>query len=124
MSLADVRSQLADAFADLPANVYAYPPKGVSVPAIVVEPDSPYLEPITIGAGVKVRARYAISVLVNLIDNQAALDALERLVIGIYESLPAGVTVGDTTDPVQADVNGTSYLLAVVRVSVITQQEN
>ena len=124
MSLADLRDELAQAFADLPANVYACPPKAVSVPAIVIEPDSPYLEPITIGSGVKVRARYAISVLVNLIDNRAALDALEQLVIGIYASLPAGVTVGDTSDPLQADINGTSYLMAVVRVAVVTHQEN
>jgi len=47
--LSTVRTPLATALSGVAANVFAYVPEQIPAPAVVVVPDSPYLEFETIG---------------------------------------------------------------------------
>ena len=42
--LSSIRTPLATALASVSANVYSYVPEAVQVPAVILVPDSPYLE--------------------------------------------------------------------------------
>ena len=48
-TIADTRAALANSFSALAANVYASVPESPIPPAIVVVPDSPYMEVVLIG---------------------------------------------------------------------------
>lgn len=82
--------------ADLPA----YPaPLGTSpVPSIVVEPDSPYLQPASLGRDAwRVNLRLVITV--PAIDTATSLAAIEQLAQRILDALPAGCDVQELTQP-------------------------
>ena len=46
--LSSVRQPLATALAGVAGNVYAYVPESVIPPAVVVVPDTPFLEPLPV----------------------------------------------------------------------------
>jgi hypothetical protein len=46
--LSSIRTPLATALGSVAANVYSYVPEAVQVPAVILVPDSPYLELNTI----------------------------------------------------------------------------
>jgi hypothetical protein len=123
MSIADARRTLADAFDQVAANVYAYPPQVVVPPAVVIVPDEPYLELVSIGSNVRIRSRHRLTVAVQAIDNQATLELLENLCVAVYANLPTGVTAGEFSRPQTQQVGPSDLLVSDVTVEVITTQE-
>ena len=65
-TIADTRAALANSFSALAANVYSSVPESPIPPAIVVVPDSPYMEVVLIGkAQTKVKLNFAITAIVS-----------------------------------------------------------
>lgn len=122
MSLADVRDELADYLSGLQATVYTYPPAIVTPPAIVLVYDEPALEPVAIGSVSRLRARYKLSVAVVGLDNEAALEQLEELCVGIYSALPQGITLGAFTKPYMTTIGPSELLVSDLSIAVITQE--
>ena len=86
----DVRGAIKTALASVSANVYDHAPEAPIVPAIVIVPDSPYMELETIGKSpVRVKLNYTITAAVAYLSNPASLDNLEKLVISILGALNA-----------------------------------
>jgi len=124
-AISDTRAALANAFSALSANVYASVPESPIPPAIVVVPNSPYMEVELIGkTATKVKLNFAISAIVASNSNAGSLDNLEKLIIGILAAMPAGYVVGNVEKPTVLEVGQSPMLVADVNVSTYYTQTN
>ena len=124
-TIADTRAALANAFSALSANVYASVPESPIPPAIVVVPDSPYMEVVLIGkAKTQVKINFAITAIVASNSNAGSLDNLEQLIIGILAAMPAGYVVGVIEKPTVLEVGQSPMLVADINVSTYYTQTN
>jgi hypothetical protein len=122
-SIAETRSALATAFSGLAANVYPSVPEAPIPPAIVVVPDSPYMEVVLIGkAKTQVKINFAITAIVASNSNAGSLDNLEKLIIGILAAMPAGYVVGVIEKPTVLEVGQSPMLVADINVSTYYTQ--
>ena len=123
--LEQVRTPLATALASVAGNVYAYVPETVIPPAVVVVPDSPYLEFETINkSNIRAKVNMTITVAVAYNSNPASLDNLEQLVISVLKVIPVGYTVGAVEKPTVTQVGPSNVLVADIRVSTYYTQTN
>ena len=117
--LSGVRQPLADALAGVTANVFAYVPEQVPVPAVLIVPDSPYMEFETIGKSTfRANLNYTISCAVAYNSNPASLDNLEQLITSVVTLIPAGYEVSTVERPTVTQVGASNLLVADIRVSV------
>ena len=122
-SIAETRSALANAFSARSANVYPSVPESPLPPAIVVVPDSPYMEVVLIGnAKTQVKLNFAITAIVASNSNAGSLDNLEKLIIGILAAMPAGYVVGVIEKPTVLEVGQSPMLVADINVSTYYTQ--
>lgn len=120
---ADVRGTLATALATTLASVYTSVPETVIPPAVVIVPDSPYLETKTIGKNVtRVKINMTVSAAVAYNSNAGALDQLEVLIITLIGLMPVGYEVGDVSRPTIISVGATNLLSADLSVSTYYTQ--
>lgn len=122
-AVSETRAALANAFSALSATCYSSVPEAPIPPAIVVVPDSPYMEVVLIGKGaVKVKINFAISAIVASNSNAGSLDNLEKLIIGILAAMPAGYVVGQIEKPTVLEVGQSPMLVADINVSTYYTQ--
>jgi hypothetical protein len=121
---ADVRGALKTALAACTANIYDSVPEAPIVPAIVIVPDSPYMELELIGKSrTRVKLNYTITACVAYFSNAAALDNLEQLVISILGELDASKYELSTVErPSVTEVGTTTLLVSDIRLSVRYEQ--
>jgi hypothetical protein len=121
---ADVRGALKTALAACTANIYDSVPEAPIVPAIVIVPDSPYMELELIGKSTtRVKLNYTITACVQYFSNAAALDNLEQLVISILGELDASKYELSTVErPSVTEVGTTTLLVSDIRLSVRYEQ--
>lgn len=119
MSIAStVRANLASAFSSLSANVYSYVPETVNPPAIIIVPNSPYMEPNLINdSAIKVKLNFAITVGVAYLSNPASLDNLETLILDVLAAMPANYVVGDIERPTVTQVGASTLLVSDINIS-------
>jgi len=116
--LQQIRTPLATALSSVAGNVYAFVPETVIPPAVVVVPDSPYLEFETINkSNIRAKVNFTISVAVAYNSNPASLDNIEQLVISVLAVIPNGYIVGSVERPTVTQVGASTLLIADVRVS-------
>ena len=116
--LEQVRTPLATALSSVLGNVYSFVPETVIPPAVVVVPDSPYLEFETISkSNIRAKINFTISVAVAYNSNPASLDNIEQLVISVLAVIPSGYIVGSVERPTVTQVGASTLLIADVRVS-------
>jgi hypothetical protein len=122
-AVSDTRAALANAFSALSANVYPSVPESPIPPAIVVVPDSPYMEVVLIGkAKTQVKLNFAITAIVASNSNAGSLDNLEKLIMGILAAMPAGYVVGVIEKPTVLEVGQSPMLVADINVSTYYTQ--
>ena len=122
-TIADTRAALANAFSALAANIYASVPESPIPPAIVVVPNSPYMEVVLIGkTQTKVKLNFAITAIVASNSNAGSLDNLEKLIIGILAAMPAGYVVDVVEKPTVLEVGQSPMLVADINVSTYYTQ--
>lgn len=116
----DVRGAIKTALAGVAANVYDHVPEAPIVPAVVIIPDSPYMELETIGKSkVRVKLNYTISALVAYLSNPASLDNLEKLVISILAALESSnYELSVVERPAVTQIGTTNCLVSDIRLSV------
>ena len=116
--LEQIRTPLATALAGVAGNVYSFVPETVIPPAVVVVPDSPYLEFETISKTVvRAKINFTISVAVAYNSNPASLDNIEQLIISVLAVIPTGYIVSSVERPTVTTVGASTLLIADVRVS-------
>ena len=120
----DVRGAIKTALAGVTANVYDTVPEAPIVPAVMVVPDSPYMELESIGrSNVRVKLNYTITAAVAYLSNAASLDNLEKLVISILSALSASKYELSTVDrPAITQVGNANLLVSDIRLSVRYEQ--
>ena len=120
----DIRGALKTALAGVTANVYDTVPEARIVPAVMVIPDSPYMEIEMIGkARTRVKLNYRITAAVAYFSNPASLDNLEKLVISILSALSASKYELSTVEqPSVTQVGTTNLLVSDIRLSVRYEQ--
>ena len=124
-SIADTRAALANSFSALAANVYPSVPEAPIPPAIVVVPNSPYMEVTLIGkTTTRVQLNFAITAIVASNSNSGSLDNLEKLIMGILAALPAGYVVGQIEKPTVLEIGASPMLVADINVSTQYTQTN
>ena len=122
-SIAETRAALANSFSALSASVYSSVPESPIPPAIVVVPDSPYMEVVLIGkTKTQVKLNFAITAIVASNSNAGSLDNLEKLIIGILAAMPAGYVVGVVEKPTVLEVGQSPMLVADINVSTYYTQ--
>jgi hypothetical protein len=116
--LEQIRTPLATALSSVAGNVYSFVPETVIPPAVVVVPDSPYLEFETISkSNIRAKINFTISVAVAYNSNPASLDNIEQLVISVLAVIPTGYIVSSVERPTVTTVGASTLLIADVRVS-------
>ena len=121
--LSAVRTPLATALAGVAGNVYSFVPETVIPPAVVVVPDSPYLELQTINKStLHTKINFTISVAVAYNSNPASLDNIEQLIMSVLAVIPSGYVVSSVERPTVSQVGASTLLIADVRVSTYYTQ--
>jgi hypothetical protein len=121
--LSDIRTPLATALAGVAGNVYSFVPETVIPPAVVVVPDSPYLELQTINKStLHTKINFTISVAVAYNSNPASLDNIEQLIMSVLAVIPSGYVVSSVERPTVSQVGASTLLIADVRVSTYYTQ--
>ena len=120
----DVRTPIKTALSTLNANVYDSVPETPIVPAIVIVPDSPYMELEVLGkVTTRVKLNYTITACVAYFSNPAALDNLEQLVMSILGKLNASkYELSVVERPTVTEVGTTTLLVSDIRLSVRYEQ--
>jgi len=121
--LSQVRQPLTTALAGVAGNVYSFVPESVIPPAVVVVPDSPYLELETISkSAIRTKINMTISVAVAYNSNPASLDNIEQLILSVLAVIPAGYIVSSVERPTVTTVGASTLLISDVRVSTYYTQ--
>ena len=121
--LSQVRTPLATALASVAGNVYSYVPETIIPPAVVVVPDTPYLELETINKStLHCKINFTISVAVAYNSNPASLDNIEQLIMSVLAVIPVGYVVSVVERPTVTQVGASTLLIADVRVSTYYTQ--
>ena len=121
--LSDIRTPSATALAGVAGNVYSFVPETVIPPAVVVVPDSPYLELQTINKStLHTKINFTISVAVAYNSNPASLDNIEQLIMSVLAVIPTGYVVSSVVRPTVTQVEASTLLIADVRVSTYYTQ--
>jgi hypothetical protein len=121
--LEQVRTPLATALAGVAGNIYSFVPETVIPPAVVVVPDSPYLEFETISkSNIRAKINMTITVAVAYNSNPASLDNIEQLIISVLAVIPVGYIVSSVERPTVSQVGASTLLIADVRVSTYYTQ--
>jgi hypothetical protein len=121
--LSQIRTPLATALSGVLGNVYSFVPETVIPPAVVVVPDSPYLELETINKStIHTKINFTISVAVAYNSNPASLDNIEQLIMSVLAVIPAGYIVSSVERPTVTQVGSSTLLIADVRVSTYYTQ--
>ena len=119
----DTRAALATALATSLATVYESVPEAPIPPAIVIVPNSPYMEMALINdTTVKVKINFAITAIVANSSNAGSLANLEALIMVILAAIPAGYIVGDVEKPTVLVVGTSPMLVADINVSTYYTQ--
>ncbi len=120
----DVRGAIKTALSTLSANVYDSVPETPIVPAIVIVPDSPYMELEVLGkVTTRVKLNYTITACVAYFSNPAALDNLEQLFMCILGKLNASkYELSVVERPTVTEVGTTTLLVSDIRLSVRYEQ--
>jgi len=120
----DVRGAIKTDLATVSANIYDSVPEAPIVPAVVIVPDSPYMEMDVIGkATTRVKLNYTITACVAYFSNAAALDNLEQLVMSILGKLNASkYELSIVERPTVTEVGTTTLLVSDIRLSVRYEQ--
>jgi hypothetical protein len=121
--LSAVRKPLADALVSVAGNVYSFVPESVIPPAVVIVPDSPYLEFDLINKSViKCKINMTITVAVAYASNSASLDNIEQLLMSVLAVIPSGYEVSSVERPTVSQVGASTLLIADIRVSTYYNQ--
>jgi hypothetical protein len=121
--LSQVRTPLANALSSVAGNVYSFVPESVIPPAVVVVPDSPYLELETINkTTIHTKINFTISVAVAYNSNPASLDNLEQLVTSVVSLIPKGYELTAVDRPTVTTVGAGQLLVADIRVATYYTQ--
>jgi hypothetical protein len=120
----DIRAAIKTALANVSANVYDHVSEAPQVPAVVIVPDSPYMELEVLGkVTTRVKLNYTITAAVAYLSNPASLDNLEKLVLSILGALSSSkYELSTVSQPAVTQVGAVNLLVSDISLSVRYEQ--
>lgn len=119
----NVRGVLATALGGVAASVYNHVPEAPIPPAVVIVPDSPYLDMEVINSSTfKCKVNLVISCIVAYNSNPGSLDNLEKLIISAIQAIPSGWIVEQADQPRVTEIGASAMLVSDIRVSTYYTQ--
>lgn len=109
--------------AELPA--FPSQPSTAPVPAVVLQPGSPYLEVVSLGRELSYRVELVASISAAAFDTAASLATIESLIDRTIEALPDGVVASTISSPrleYLGEGQGSVYL-AEINLSALIKKE-
>lgn len=120
-NFATLRTDLATALSAAGRVVYSFPKEQITPPALVLVPSSPYVVPVGIGGlNNRINVRFDLTAIVGAADNQAALANLETLILAVFDTLPAGVSVTSWTQPNVITIGSNEMLTSQITIELVT----
>ena len=120
-NFATLRSDLATALEAAGRVVYSFPREQITPPALVLVPSSPYVVPVGIGGlNNRINVRFDLTAIVGAADNQAALANIETLMLAVFDSLPAGTSVNNWTQPTVITIGSNEMLTSQITIELVT----
>lgn len=120
-NLSSLRSQLATSLGTAARVVYSFPNTNFTPPCLVLVPSNPYLAPRSIGgAGNRLDVSFDLTAIVNGADQQAALGAIETIMIDALNVLPAGTSCTSWSAPIPANIGGQELVQSQMQITVTT----
>lgn len=119
MSLTALRTELADALADVAARVYTFIPENVHAPAVLISPADPYVTTEGEPFG-HYRAAYTLTVIGTPGTNEKTTAALDELIVAVIDAVAGEFAVGSVAQPVAYQANNVLHLAADLTVSCST----
>jgi len=95
----ELRLELAAALSAAGLPAFASQPSTAPLPAVVLQPGSPYLEVVGIGRSLSYRVQLVASLSAPAFSTAAALEQLETMIDSTIEALPDGVVASDISSP-------------------------
>lgn len=114
----DLRNGLKNALSGS-FSVYNSVPEVITPPAVVLVPNNPYLEPTYLSSNVRLTTRLIAVVFVGLLDNESALDNIEKALVQIYDTVPSNWIVGEASRPSAQTVGINEYLTAEISLTSV-----
>lgn len=115
-ALRDSREFLAGLVSGSWWSTYSGPGGAISTPAVIIEPDSPYLTWQTLSNRFRIHIRLVCAV--NNIDANSALYTVEQLAFDVLALLPAGTVVGDIGPPSQLTIGSLDLLTLDIPITL------
>jgi hypothetical protein len=104
--------------------VLPFVPAAVQANSVVLQPDDPYIEPTNQQwNAISPMARFIVTMIVPLLDNQAALANLENFMVGVFNKLSTStlsVQMGSITAPKVLGVDSGQMLSADMAIGILT----
>ncbi len=120
-NFATLRTDLAEALEAAGRVVYSFPREQITPPALVLVPSSPYVVPVAIGGlNNRINVRFDLTAIVGAADNQAALANIENLMLAVFDSLPAGASVDQWTQPNVITIGSNEMLTSQITIELVT----
>jgi hypothetical protein len=120
-NFATLRTDLAEALEAAGRVVYSFPREQITPPALVLVPSSPYVVPVGIGGlNNRINVRFDLTAIVGAADNQAALANIENLMLAVFDSLPAGASVDQWTQPNVITIGSNEMLTSQITIELVT----
>jgi len=120
-NFATLRTDLAEALEAAGRVVYSFPREQITPPALVLVPSSPYVVPVGIGGlNNRINVRFDLTAIVGAADNQAALANIETLMLAVFDSLPAGTSVNNWTQPTVVTIGSNEMLTSQITIELVT----
>ena len=120
-NFAPLRTDLAEALEAAGRVVYSFPREQITPPALVLVPSSPYVVPVGIGGlNNRINVRFDLTAIVGAADNQAALANIETLMLAVFDSLPAGTSVNNWTQPTVVTIGSNEMLTSQITIELVT----
>lgn len=120
-NFATLRTDLAEALEAAGRVVYSFPREQITPPALVLVPSSPYVVPVGIGGlNNRINVRFDLTAIVGAADNQAALANIETLMLAVFDSLPAGTSVNNWTQPTVITIGSNEMLTSQITIELVT----
>lgn len=107
----DARSEIAELLNLAGIPTWAETPATVSLPSVVIAPDSPYIFPNRIGNHLTYQVNLALKCSAMAADNAAGLATVEALIDDILKALPASVNVTAVNAPSTDDLGAQGNVL-------------
>ena len=122
MSISSSRAALAEALEGSGYLVFAYPSENIPVPTIVLVPGQPYVSLPTTGTN-RLDLGFKCTLMVAMNDNQASLLNLEDLITKFLNACPAGVQIGEFSQPSLVQVGPNDVLTTDVQLNITSTKE-